>query len=87
MLRKIILALTFVASLAAFDLMTSRSAQAEIGGRRPVWGTYYYHNGPTKAFLGPPIRVHSNAYDIGPYGPGYGWPFWRPAGTRFYVGF
>jgi hypothetical protein len=48
---------------------------------------YYYVNGPEQMFVGPPIRRWTNAYDIGPYGPGYGWPYRRPVGVRFYVGF
>jgi hypothetical protein len=86
MLRKMILALAFVTTFAATGLVVGNSADAHILRRRPIWGTYYYHNGPPRAFLGPPVRVYTNAYDIGPYGPGYGWPFPAPVGVRFYIG-
>lgn len=87
MLRKLLIGVTFVATLAVAGLTTTDSADARVLRRRADFGTYYYYNGPPQAFVGPPIRRYSNAYDIGPYGPGYGWPYRHPVGVRFYVGF
>ena len=87
MYRKLILALTFAATFAVAGFVSPGTSDARVLRRRPVVGTYYYYNGPPRAFVGPPIRAYSNAYDIGPYGPGYGWPYRRPVGVRFYVGF
>jgi hypothetical protein len=100
MLRKLMIAVTFVATIAVAGLVTTNSAEARgrwrggavVVGRpvvvaRPVNNRYYYYNGPPQAFFGPTIGIHSNAYDIGPYGPGYGWPYRAPIGRRFYVTF
>jgi hypothetical protein len=89
MLRKIVLAMALLATFAVAGLVTPERAEARGPWRmrRPAWNVYYYYNGPEKPFFGPPIRIYSNAYDIGPYGPGYGWPFARPVEARFYVGF
>jgi hypothetical protein len=88
MFRKLALAVTFAAtfSVAGFVLNDSAEARRRYVGRRPTIGTYYYYNGPTVAFSGPPIRYHSSAWDIGPYGPGYGWPYPYPVG-RMWVDF
>jgi hypothetical protein len=99
MVRKTMLAMTFVATLVAASLISADSAEARWGRRavvvgggpvmvaRPVNNVYYYYNGPPQAFYGPTIGIHSNAYDIGPYGPGYGWPYRAPVGRRFWVTF
>jgi hypothetical protein len=99
MLRKLTLAVTFVATIAIAGLITNDTAEARGWGRRavvvgrpvvvarPVNNRYYYYNGPPQAFFGPTIGVHSNAYDIGPYGPGYGWPYRGPVGHRYWVTF
>jgi hypothetical protein len=99
MFRKMMLAVTFFATLAVAGLASSNKAEARGWGRRavvvgrpvvvarPVNNRYYYHNGPPQAFFGPTIGIHSNAYDIGPYGPGYGWPYRAPVGYRYWVTF
>jgi hypothetical protein len=98
MFRKTLVAVSFVATLVVAGLIASDTAEARWGRRvgvvggpvivaRPVNNVYYYHNGPPQAFFGPTIGVHSNAYDIGPYGPGYGWPYSRPLGYRYWVTF
>jgi hypothetical protein len=89
MLRKVVLCGAVLVTIAVAGLVTAERADARRPwrARRPDWNVYYYYNGPVKPFIGPPIRIYSNAYDIGPYGPGYGWPVARPVGARFYVGF
>jgi hypothetical protein len=98
MYRKTLVAVSFVAAMVVAGLITTNTAEARWGRRavavgrpvivaRPVNNVYYYYNGPPQAFFGPTIGVHSNAYDIGPYGPGYGWPYRAPIGTRYWVTF
>ncbi|MEX2316640.1 MAG: hypothetical protein WD669_05780 [Pirellulales bacterium] len=86
MFRKFILTATMVTTLAAAGLMSGERAEARIFVRRPVVGTYFYYNGPPRAFYGPPVRAYSSAWDIGPYGPGYGWVYRRPLGVRVDIG-
>jgi hypothetical protein len=86
MFRRKWLALTFLVTVVAAGFAMNEAAEARrffIG--RPAYGVYYYHNGPPRAFIGPPLRAHSSAWDIGPYGPGYGWPFSGPLGHRIWV--
>jgi hypothetical protein len=93
MLRNLFLASTFVATLVVASLISTETAQGRGWGRRtvvvarPAKNVYYYYNGPPQAFFGPTIGIHSNAYDIGPYGPGYGWPYRAPVGYRYYTTF
>jgi hypothetical protein len=87
MRQRLLFAALFVASFTIAVQSTSGSADARIFGRRAPVGTYFYYNGPPRAFYGPPIRVHSSAWDIGPYGPGYGWMYRRPVGPRVIIGY
>jgi hypothetical protein len=86
MLRKFIIATAMAATFAAAGLVTTYESDAHIFVRRPTYGTYFYYNGRPAAFVGPPVRVRSSAWDIGPYGPGYGWPYTRPLGVRVDIG-
>ena len=86
MIKKTLLAAVMVASFAAAGFVSTKEANAELFVRRPNYGVYMYYNGPPKAFIGPPVRIHSSAWDIGPYGPGYGWPYTQPTGFRMNIG-
>jgi hypothetical protein len=80
------LATVMVATFAVAGLIASEPSDAHIFARRPLYGTYFYYNGPPVAFVGPPIRANSSAWDVGPYGPGYGWVYRRPLGFRVDIG-
>ena len=86
MFRKLILAAATVVTFATAGFVATDESDAQLIVRRPRYGTYFYYNGPPQAFYGPPVRVHSSAWDIGPYGPGYGWAYRRPLGFRVDVG-
>ena len=86
MIRKLLLATVMVTTFAVADLATTQRSDAHVFARRPLVGTYFYYDGPPAAFVGPPIRVYSSAWDVGPYGPGYGWVYRRPIGVRVDIG-
>jgi hypothetical protein len=62
MLRRLILAVTFVATLAVAGLVTADTSEAQLLlRRRSAANVYYYVNGPEQMFVGPPIRRWTNA--------------------------
>ena len=86
MLRKMWIASAMGAMFVVTAVVAAQPSQAEVFVRRPAVGTYFYYNGPPVAFVGPPVRIRSSAWDVGPYGPGYGWPYRQPLGFRVNIG-
>lgn len=86
MFRKMLIAAVMVATFAVAGFVATERSDAHVFARRPLVGTYFYYNGPPAAFVGRPVRVYSSAWDIGPYGPGYGWVYKRPLGVRVDIG-